>query len=297
MKPEHATALHHDLARAVLDLLVQDGAAPGTPLRQDALAERLGVSRTPIRGALAVLAAAGTVEARGRALVLRDLQVPIPEAPGEDPVAALMVRIARDRVAGRITESVSEADLQRHTDAARGDLSRALRRLEELGIITRNRGHGWRFTPGLATPEERASAYRFRIVVEPAALLEPGYALPEGFAAEMRAGHRVFLEEPWHTARAIEFFELNAAFHHGIVAASGNRFFLQATEQHNRLRRLMNYDWHLGEARVHQNAREHLAILDALEAGEMRTASDALAQHLRDAAALGDELARLRGAA
>jgi hypothetical protein len=151
-------------------------------------------------------------------------------------------------------ESVFEADLQRHTEAARGDLARALRRLKELGIVTRNCGHGWRFTPGLTTTEERAAAYRFRIVMEPATLLEPGYALPEGFPAEMRAGYGVFLDGAWHNSHAIAFFELNAAFH-GIVAASGNRFFIQATEQHNRLRRLMNYDWHLGQARVHQNAR------------------------------------------
>ena len=295
MTGETATALHHDLARALLELLAQEATPPGTKLRQDALAGRLGVSRTPIRGALAVLQAAGIVAAEGRAMVLRNPHAAIPAPAGTDPVAAVMVGLCRDRAAGRLAESLSEADLQRHTGAARGDLGRALRRLEELGIVTRNRGHGWRFTPGLATPAERAAAYRFRIVVEPAALLEPGYALAEGFGAEMRDGHRRFLDQPWQDSLAVAFFELNAAFHHGIVAASGNRFFLQAVEQHNRLRRLTNYGWVLGPARVHQNAREHLAILDALEARDNAGAASLLARHLHGALALGDELARLRG--
>lgn len=280
----------------MLELLAREGAVPGTPLRQDALAAKLGVSRTPIRGALAVLAAAGSVTQRGRTLVLRDAHAPIPEPAAEDPVAALMVAISRDRAAGRLPDSMTEAELQRHTQAARGDLGRALRRLEELGIVSRNRGHGWRFAPGLATPAERDAAYRFRIVMEPAALLEPAYALPEGFARQMREGHRLFLDEAWQDSRAVDFFELNAAFHLGIVAASGNRFFQAATEQHIQLRRLTNYGWVLGPGRVRQNATEHLAILDALEEGDRPKASRLLADHLAAALALTAELVRLRGA-
>jgi len=297
LTPDHATALHQDLARALLDLLAQQGAAPGTRLRQDALAAELGVSRTPLRGALALLAASGVVEAEGRGLVLRRLPRAAPAPAGEDPVALLMVRIARDRVAGRLEESVSEADLLRRTGAGRGEVARALRRLEELGVVARRPGLGWRFSAGLASTEERSSAYRFRMAVEPAALLEPGYALAPGFAAEMRAGHMKFLERRWRDSLAVDYFELNAAFHRGIVAASGNRFFLQAVEQHIHLRRLLNYDWHLGATRVQQNALEHLAILDSLEAGEQAQAAAALTAHLRQAEALGEELARLRARA
>lgn len=297
MTIENATALHQHLARAVLDLLTQQGATPGTRLRQEVLAAELGVSRTPIRGALALLASSGVVEQEGRGLVLRRLPSVAPATPADDPEAVLMVRIAGDRVAGRLEESISEADLLRHTGAGRGELGRALRRLEDLGVVVRKPGFGWRFTPGLASPEERRNAYRFRMVVEPAALREPGYALPSGFAAEMRAAHMRFLERRWRDSHAVAYFELNAAFHRGIVAASGNRFFTHAVEQHIRLRRLLNYDWKLGAARVHQNAREHLEILDAIEAGAMANAAAALAEHLKRAEALGEELARLRARA
>ncbi len=39
---------------------------------------------------------------------------------------------------------------------------------------------------------------------------------------------------------------MNAAFHEGLVKASGNRFFFESIRRMNRLRRLSNYDWKHG---------------------------------------------------
>jgi len=139
-----------------------------------------------------------------------------------------------------------------------------LRRLGDFGIVKWNCGRGWRFVAGLATSAERDAVYGFRAVAEPAALLESGYALPAGFAAAMRHGHQDFLDQPWQDSRAVAFFELNASFHHGIVAGSGYRFFIAAVEQYHRLRRLLTYGWVLGIDRMRQGVVEHPAILDAL---------------------------------
>lgn len=290
-----ATALHRDLAQAIVEALRGENRRPGDEIAQLALARRLGVSRTPVRGAMAMLARFGVVSIEGRRTILRDLDARMPARGARpDPVDSLVVEIARARMRGELPDAISENDLQRRFDVGRRDLAHALRRLAELGILARRRGHGWAFTPGLASPADRAAAYRFRSVVEPAALLQPGYALPPGFVAAMQARHREFLDRPWRESDAVAFFEMNAEFHLGITAGSGNRFFIAAADQHNRLRRLLNYDWNLGEARMRVSCTEHLGVLDALARGDQPLAAERLAGHLAGTAALGTQLARLR---
>ncbi|GIG20576.1 GntR family transcriptional regulator [Cellulomonas chitinilytica] len=55
------TALSDGVHRRIEDEIVDGGLAPGTPLREADVAERLGVSRTPVREALRRLAEAGLV--------------------------------------------------------------------------------------------------------------------------------------------------------------------------------------------------------------------------------------------
>ena len=42
---------------------------------------------------------------------------------------------------------------------------------------------------------------------------------------------------PWSDTASIALYEMNAAFHEGLAAASGNRYLLVAVQQQNRLRR------------------------------------------------------------
>jgi DNA-binding GntR family transcriptional regulator len=201
-------------------------------------------------------------------------------------VAWRVVEIARDRIAGAWPEAVMTADLKRRYRVAPSVLARALAHLVDIGLIEPRKGFGWRFLPGFASPEDRAASYRFRLAVEPAALLEPGYALDPAWIADMRARHEDVLCKPWRDAQAVSFFEMNAAFHTGLVACSGNRHFVQATEQQAKLRRLINYNWGLGEERVRVSAREHLLILDHVAAGDLERAARALVAHLEGTQAL-----------
>ena len=88
---------------------------------------------------------------------------------------------------------------------------------------------------------------------------------------------------PWSDTASIALYEMNAAFHEGLAAASGNRYFLVGVQQQNRLRRFGNYDWTFGHERVIVNCREHLAILDQLEAGQNEAAAALLRRHLEGA--------------
>jgi DNA-binding GntR family transcriptional regulator len=281
--PAPATSLHHELARAARQLWLDEATPPGTPVAEAALAARLSVSRTPVRAALRLLQQTGIAARQGRGMVVADPARPLPAAGAHGPADALAAAIVRARAAGRLPDAVREADLIRDFAQPRGVVARALARLAALGVVARNPAQGWHFAAGLATPEDRAAAHRFRLVLEPAALAEPGYRLDAGFARATRAAHEAVLARPWRDADALAFFEMNAAFHAGLAAGSGNRFFVDAVRQHNGLRALLNTDWRFGDGRAHASCREHLAVLDALEAGRMARAAALLAAHLRSA--------------
>ena len=281
--------LQRELSAGILELIQAQKLAPGTRLAEVALAERLQVSRTPVRAALKLLASRRLVRhGASRGYVVADTAPPAKAASKPAPAETdrLFVAIARDRRSGRLGVDVSERDLMQRYDATRPVVQRVLTRLAEVAAVQRKPGHGWRFQPIIADSQARAESYRYRILIEPAGLLEPGFRLDPGWAAEMRQRHQETLRQPWKETASIALYEMNAAFHEGLATASGNRFLLVAVQQQNRLRRFTNYDWVFGYQRVVVNCREHLAILDRLEAGEREAAAQLLRRHLESAAKL-----------
>lgn len=65
-----------------------------------------------------------------------------------------------------------------------------------------------------------------------------------------------------------------------IAAFSGNMFFLQAMQQQNRLRRLLEFGGYSNRRRVRDWCREHLDILDAILEGDNVRASNLMRDHL-----------------
>ncbi|GAB4187514.1 MAG: GntR family transcriptional regulator [Thalassobaculales bacterium] len=279
------------VARRILEIAAARALPAGARLTEAALAADLAVSRTPVRAALRRLEASGHARpGPGRGYVLAR-----PVAPAEvgeaaaTPAAAeenLQVAIARDRLSGDLPESVSEADLLRRYGVARSVMLRVLSGLAEAGVVERRPGYGWAFRVANDSPESRAESYRFRLVIEPAALLEPSFRLDPAWAQAMRARHLAAMAAPWHDGMAVAFYEMNAAFHEGLARASGNRFILAAVQQQNRMRRFTNIHWTYGHQRVLENTREHIAILDCLAAGDGEMASLLMRRHLQGAARL-----------
>jgi len=137
--------LRDDVFRRLRDAIVDGSLEPGEQLRDQELAQRLGVSRTPVREALLRLADVGLVVARpGRSTVVSDLDLET-------------VREARDVVAGlhsvavrQACERLSAADLdemraanERFAAAIRaGDLDAAHRADQDLhGVPLRVAGN------------------------------------------------------------------------------------------------------------------------------------------------------------
>jgi DNA-binding GntR family transcriptional regulator len=286
----HLSRLARELLTPVLEWIRRERLEPGARLTEQALAKALRVSRTPVRAVLEELERQGVAERRASGgYVLRAVAAPEPAAslaPILDDIEVLCLRIARDRVAGILPHQVSEADLMRRYSISRPILLRVLGSLSEISMVDRKPGHGWTFSQVLTDPEARAESYRFRLLLEPAGILMPSFALPPGWLAEMQARHHAMLVAAWSETSAIALFEMNAAFHDGLAAASGNRHLAQAVQQQTRLRRFTNYDWSWGWAGVVASCQQHLEILAQLERGEREVASMLMRRHLERTSAL-----------
>jgi DNA-binding GntR family transcriptional regulator len=278
--PELSGPLHVELAGRISRLIHDEAMDPGTRLNEKRLAAQLGVSRTPVRAALSHLAAQGFVERkqnRGVELVARP---PLPVIEEAISIDGLLTCIAADRRHGALGEQISEQDLMDRYELPRSVAKQALSRLADLGVIERKLGYRWRFLDSAYDAATKDEAYRFRMVMEPNALLDPAFELPPGWAGEMKARHEAFLAMNWVKDSSVAFFEMNAAFHEGLAAASHNRFYLEALQRLTRLRRLANYDWLHGRERVEASCNEHLAVLECLQQGKRRTAARLMRQHL-----------------
>lgn len=286
--------LQEALATRILRLLKEQDAGIGHHLVELDLCRHFGVSRTPVRGALRLLAAQGIVEGRAnRGFVLRQspdrAPEPPPRADPDEDDNALFVAIAQARMSGALPDDCSQQEMVRQFGAKVAVVVRVLRQLAELGLVERKPGNGWTFLASIDSAIAQQESYRFRMLIEPAALLQPAFRLDVEWAARARVRHLSFREKPWRDTDAVEFYEMNADFHESLALASGNRYLLNAMQQQNRLRRFLNYYWCYGVERVRMTVTEHLAILTALEDGDNAFAAVLMRRHLGSAAESGGD--------
>ena len=212
-----------------------------------------------------------------RAVREQDLE---PYADVADEDEKLIQRMAADRFAGILPEQISEADLMRRYGVARGSLARVLNGLVQDNVIQRRSGQGWRFLPAADATQLHEDSYRFRLLIEPACVLEPTFRMDKARAQRLRQTHVALLADGLEQLSSIRFFELNAEFHQFIAACSHNRFLEQAVVNQNRLRRFFSYIAVPALERMRVSCSEHVAILDRLLAGEREHAATLLWRHL-----------------
>ncbi|ALM82241.1 GntR family transcriptional regulator [Bordetella sp. N] len=275
--------LRAELTRQIVNLAVDERWQDGARISDFALARRLGVSRTPVRAALAVLESLGYVEARhGQGFILTNsaaLGSKLLDLP-ESEVLSAYDAIRRDRALNRLPREVSEAELYERYDYPRGTVRSALMQMASEGLVKKQRGHGWLFAETLDTRESLDQSLQFRMVLEPGALLQQSYAVDD---------------EAWRTQYAIhermlgaaqidrnEWLARNRDFHEAVASWSGNTHFLASVRQQNNLRlfREQALAYKIPVEHIHRLCREHLAILDAIREGNLRYASELLRHHL-----------------
>jgi DNA-binding GntR family transcriptional regulator len=286
--PVNASRLQIELAGQILAMLKEQGAGLGHHLVEVDLCHRFAVSRTPIRGALNLLAQWGVVEGRAnRGFVLARMIDHLPErellADQEDEEAKLFVKIAQARVKGELPDVCTQQELTRRFETKLAVVMKVLHQLSALGLVERKAGNGWSFLPSIDSAASQKESYGLRLVLEPALMEQPDFQLDLIWAQKTRARHEAFAKLTWRPTLAVEFYEINADFHEALAAASRNRYMLQIVQQQNTIRRFLNYHWDYGVDRVSASIHEHMAILSALEAGERQVASVLMRRHLENA--------------
>ncbi|CAB3812443.1 MULTISPECIES: GntR family transcriptional regulator [Achromobacter] len=281
--PARPTALQVDLARLIAQDIVARRYAPGAHLSEEALAASYEVSRTPVRGALRLLATQGLITHRPNSgyTVAENAAQASPAIAGAGPTQdELYRRLIADRATRVLPDQFTERELLQRYPAPRSVLAKALLQLSADGLLEKRKGHGWQFAPSLENREALDESYRFRMTIECAGLLEPTFRLDRNALERMRAAHEALIQRDDAGISAAEFFGLNAAFHEMLARCSGNRYILQAVQQQNQLRRLEEHAAFHREARFVDSSNEHLRIIAALEAGDQEKASQLMREHL-----------------
>jgi len=285
----HLTPLQQRVAREIVSYARREDLAAGHHLTRLALAREIGTSHNPVEAALAHLARIGVVKHepdRGYFLArpareLREVAERFHPAGG-DP---LYYRIAEHRLTHRLPDAVSEAELIRMFNASRTEVRKALLRIQQDGWAERRAGHGWTFLPLIDSPEAYEESFEIRRAIEPAAILSAKFKPdPEGLASLIRQ-QEFMATSGYRTMSPVEWADINARFHESISAWSHNRFFLQTMRRLNQLRRLVEYKVIAGHRRAPRKAqaKQHLAILKAIESGDYAHAAALLRTHLEGA--------------
>ena len=276
------------LAERVLQMARDEGWDSGQRLTEQHLAERLEVSRSPIRAALKHLAEQGAVvlePGRGaRFNLTADALSQMSLATAPPAGERLYEAVIRSRLSGQLGESFTQAEVMRLLGASRARVEPVLHRLASDGLVAKRKGQGWAFHPTLDSERAHRESYEFRKLLEPGAIRSPLFHMaPERLRALQDAHHDLIRAVSEHTADAAYIYSVDIAFHRSIAQCSGNAFIEDALERQNKLRRLLEYTSYDRPERVIGWAREHLDILAALERQRIEVAATLMLEHIGNA--------------
>ena len=214
----------------------------------------------------------------------------VPEFP-EASKADLVHRQLREEIElGELAPGtpLSELSLVERTGASRTPVREALRRLAAEGLVDLVPRQGARVSR--VSLQNVRDLFDFRCLLEPAAVRQATEAaaadpqLRRDFTA-MRTEFARIQRRPASPARSRAFYELADRFDWAVIDASRNVHLRRAiAELRPHTARLRNLS-HLDPRRTEVSVGEHLAICDALLAGDADTAAAKIAAHLAESVA------------
>ncbi len=280
-----ASDLSRKIASRILADVVNGSLAHGQHISAQQVADRYGVSRTPVREALISLEKQKIlVRYTNRGYFVADS---LPKGAGKnlrdgaaEDGGGEYEKLADDWLTNTLPEEVTEQFLRQRYGWTKARVSDLLIRASREGWAERKEGYGWRLLPVARTPEAFDEIYRFRMAIEPVAMLEPSFELDRRVLMDQRRIQESMLDIDLTMMPAEQLLKNGALFHEEIIKLSRNPFFLIALQRVNRMRRLMEYRAEVNMERLIEQCTEHLEILSLLEKGEIVDASDLMRQHL-----------------
>ncbi|MEP2707622.1 MAG: GntR family transcriptional regulator [Roseibium sp.] len=259
----------------------------GQHIRAQSIADRYSVSRTPVRDALIALETAGVLEHKqNRGYFVAET---LPKQAQEyfqanQPEKNMEYhRIAEDWLTDRLPEEVTEQLLKQRYGLTKAKLNELLLRAVREGWMERKDGYGWRFLPVAKTAEAFDEIYRFRMAIEPTAMLEPGFEINRTVLDDQRRIQEHMLDADLKDVPPEQLLRNGSLFHEELIKLSNNPYFFTALQRVNQMRRLMEYRAEINRDRLVNQCSEHLEILELLERGEIADASYLMRRHLSGA--------------
>lgn len=278
------------IAKSLADAISNSEIAEGEHLSAPKLALRFGVSRSPVREALVVLGDLGYAELRPNRGYFAKMATPEQALDIKDSFPALTFeaaspyqQMAEDWLTDRLPANVTEQMLRERYQLTKSQLNDILTRAAREGWAVPKAGYGWHLLPVAKTPEAFEQAYRFRMVIEPAAMLEPTYRIKRAVLEEQKRLQTRMLDSDIERLPGERLMELGTMFHEELIKFSGNPFFHQALVRVNQMRRLMEYRSRIDRRRLYTQCKQHLELIEVLETGDVIEASYMMRQHLAGA--------------
>lgn len=268
----------------VIDLLRGSGLAAGAHVPEQWIADALGVSRSPVHRTLNELESFGLVRREpNRGFFLSRSAESLSLADGlalSDPVEQAYYRIGEDHLNGHFAGELTAAEVCRRYSLTAQQANRLFSRLESEDLIQRRRGRGWEFRSLLSSAEAYEDSFQFRMILEPAALLQPGFKVEAETLAQHRAEQEALLGGDLLLLSNDAIFRVNVGFHEMLMAASNNTYITDAVQRVNRSRRFMEYRQYTDKQEVNREVVEHLELLDLVESNDLTAASELMYRHL-----------------
>ncbi|WP_342358630.1 GntR family transcriptional regulator [Terrarubrum flagellatum] len=263
----------------------------GSHLATEALARTFQVSRSPVREALGILSERGLIEnKKNRGYFVRDgaeqSSLPASDLADREQAENPYFAFAEDWLNDRVDSDLTEQGVRERYGLTKTQALEMLTRAAREGWAEPKPGYGWRLRPVAKTSEAFEEIYRFRSVIEPAAILEPTFHFDRAAAASLRRTQERLASGQLEKLAPEALTYAGSVFHEELIKMSGNFMFFQALERANQLRRLLEYRLKVNPTRIIAQASEHLQILDFLERGENLDAAHLMRRHLSGALAV-----------